>query len=210
MRKSAEEIADEMDPHDGFGVQQADAGEGHSVTVLFRAGGVPVMRPWEADDADAGVSVWSATGNDPETLGEEARARVFVEAACRFLNTGGSMSEMYDLLDRTGSFFRDNDAGTVAAGIAGYHLVDTALNTDGTYEHVFAPDDRQGRYLRWVEGQFVDAISATQFANDMEEASRAETDGAFGIAPAASGAAEAGGAPQLPGGESDSAEAEAS
>lgn len=91
------------------------------------------------------VVLWQGDADDTDH-GIARRIYYLADALCRFFNTGGAASELDDVVER---FLTEVASGPLQLP-QGYRLIDSYVNDDGHYEHVFAPPEG-GRPFVWVE-----------------------------------------------------------
>jgi hypothetical protein len=157
-KKEIEQAIFTADASDGFRVQRVTLGDEYSLHLGFYVGGRPVDLGGKATR-----QIWCRDNPSDKDLGDMFRVQLFAEALCRFFNTGGDW-KMFEWL--IGEMRQMSQAGT--PDILGFHLIDSAFNTDGVAEHMFARDDSQ-HVIRWVEGRFFDVLSLVQVQNEVQE-----------------------------------------
>ena len=151
-RKRLEEQLSGMSPADGFHVEQVQCGDEVSLHLVWRHEGnvvAPFWRKQQLTDKDHG---------------ERARLTILTESLCRFINSGGAYAD----LDRAVTTLRDFTGASELQSLPGYYLIDSAINTAGEYEHVFA-SDTSSLAIRWVEDSFIDVISLEDFHTELED-----------------------------------------
>lgn len=95
--------------------------------------------------------VYEARAGDDRAFGEAQRVQHLLDAVCRFFNTGGTRQQLLDTLGPACDFVN------TPIVLPGYYLLETYLNADNVYEHVFVSDDHDDAVL-WVEGTFVELV----------------------------------------------------
>lgn len=163
-------IAD-TDPRDGFGISESTLGTYVSLNLIFRQGGNCQPLPWDPSRAFVEIQRWNKPLSDAD-YGEKRRIILLLEAMCRFLNTGGSFRHIDFLVAQ----LRETTAGgSREFGFPDYHLIDSSLNDDGDFEHVFA-SDTSPYAVRWVEGEFLDVVPLADMKRELDEEERKAAD----------------------------------
>ncbi len=145
------ELHENLHPDDGYRVVVVDNrpisvavygeifAKGRSISTLFP----------NLPDA---VLLYEARAEQGREFGAAQRVQHLADAVFRFLNTGGTREELAETLKTLRPL--------IAAPLTipdGYYLLESYLNTDNVYEHVFV-SDAQDEAVVWVENTFVDLV----------------------------------------------------
>jgi len=160
---TAEQIAEHADPGDGYCVienrlatdEETNRDYEISLHFGFRQDGQLVLTSpaWVVGtEPELTVEAFKAKQPTDADYGRKARLKLLMATLCRFVNTGGTLNDIYDMMAKMG-----NVCGDVSFIIPGFHLIDSAINEEGVYEHLFAKDG-EIMAIRLVEGKFVDAV----------------------------------------------------
>lgn len=143
-----EDPFDTLKAKDGFHVIRVDVG-GHTSLHAQVYAGDEIVDPGDfllgvqTDQGTVEIREWrDAT---PADDGAASRLHMALEAACRYLNTGG---QWYELMAALQVLHRVAPGGLV---FPGYHYSDAYPQGDGTYEHLFVKDDGSGSAVLWEE-----------------------------------------------------------
>lgn len=166
-----QQIVDSADPHDGFRVKEVVLGEGpsadHSLWIVYNKDGVASNPPWFiGSNGNIGKKIWERRGMTDAAYGEKIRLKLVMEALCRFINTCGDVKQFEAAVD---AFYVMHQGAEICFHIDDYHLIDTAVNTEGVYEHVFAADG-QPLAVQWVEDQFYQTVPLSDLQKQQREA----------------------------------------
>jgi len=160
-----EELLQGVEATDGLRVVEVNLGQGANVSLhfAFRQGG-ELVSPNLLDTGENRDSVefWERRNLGPRQMGEKTRVRELAEAVCRFLNTGGQLQELQGISSLLGLLLQ----GNWSLSIPGYYLLETHVNEDGDYEHLFAPESGI-KGIRWVEGSFIEPVDLTDVLNEL-------------------------------------------
>jgi hypothetical protein len=175
-----EQILKNVDPNDGLTVERVDLGGGSDVSLhyAFREGGALVDAPIYNE---ANAEFWSSKSPDSRDLGDASRLMEVMKGVCRFFNTGGTMMQLMHAVSILKTMTMIDHSWSM--DIPGFHLINTQLNSDGEYEHLFASNDGTSG-IRWVEGRFIEPISLVDIANEMRKEASSEI-GEVGLFPEA-------------------------
>ena len=164
MKDSIDQAVEEANACDGFRVVEVARGNLHRLYLAFYSDGEMVDIPgWHTDQTRA-ISLWMASDPTPEQLGKAVRIKLFAEAMCRFLNSGGSWGDMSNLLD----LCHVNTEGAMIStfGRFGYKLLDSCINSEGLTEHIFLAHGER-RAIRWVEDSFIETVPDYVIADEL-------------------------------------------
>jgi hypothetical protein len=168
-KEQIEKLALETDPNDGLRVKDIKIGNDRSLHLGFFVKGRPV-RINEDETEPVTREVWARSNLTDKDCGDRDRAKLLLESICRFINTGGTWSEINWLL---GEARRASQGNILKFGFDGFHLINSAFDTDGACEHLFAKDNCP-YIIRWVEGQFMDVVTETALLNEARQAANEE------------------------------------
>jgi len=155
-------------PRDGFHIFPHELG---SMEISLHVG-LYVEGQLEFDSAlgAASVEVMACQDPAPANYAERNRAWLVAEAICRYMNTGGSWSELADIVSKLQICIPHQ------VEREGWHLFDTYADVNGTPTHVFL-NDETGEVVRWVEGKFVDTgLTLDDLQRELEEEDAEEDD----------------------------------
>ena len=113
--------------------------------------------------------LFEARADDDREFGGAQRAQHFADAVFRFFNTGGTNDEFVEILKRMKPLL----VGPMILP-DGYYLLESYLNTDNAFEHVFI-SDTQDEAVVWVEGQFWDMVPWAEIGRRLDENGRIES-----------------------------------
>lgn len=155
---------DDANACDGFRVLEVARGGFHRIYIAFYSNGDIADIPQWHTDATPAIPLWISHNPSPEEIGEGVRIKLFAEAICRFLNSGGDWNDMSKLLDicKIGT----NEAMISKFGDFGYRLLDSCINEEGRNEHIFLAHGER-RAIRWVEDSFIEALPDYVIAKDL-------------------------------------------
>lgn len=165
MKDPADDLVEEFNACDGFRVIELARGNDYRLYLGLYQDGEMVEVPQFLTDGTTAIPLAAYKNPTPEQIGEVKRTKLFAEAICRYLNSGGTWDNMKSLV----ALCRVRTAGTnLSLAQCGYRLLDTCINQEGSGEHVFAaPGERQ--LIRWVEDSFIDTIPDHEFKREQEE-----------------------------------------
>ena len=197
------ELQDNLFATDGY---QAVVVDNRPVSLTVYAEAVAKGRSASASFPDSlpSVLVFEARTDDDVAYGAASRVQNFVDAACRFFNTGGTAAEMADVLRRLAPLLH-----TPLTLPDGYRLMETYPNTEGKFEHVFVSPDYADAVL-WVENEFVNLVPCETVIERLTENERLASATIYERFLARRATADGGDAedpadlPELPGGEDPS------
>jgi hypothetical protein len=177
MTDMLKHTVDESNACDGFRVVETIRGNRYWMHLAYYQDGEMQDVPTWDTDLTRGILLWKENDPTPRQLGEAKRIKMFVEAMCRFLNSGGVWVEMELFLDMC----RTKTAETaVSFQRLGFHLLDTYISSEGRNEHVFASSDDRN-VIRWVEDGFIDLLPAHAYLEEeSQEDTEAYIDGQYG------------------------------
>ncbi len=156
------ELRDNLDADDGYQVVVND-NRPLSVTVY----GEPFAKGRSAaQGAEQSVLLWEARADDARAFGHAQRVQHLADAVFRFMNTGGTAAELSDAMKKIAKVI-----GGPLTLPDGYFLLETYLNTDNYYEHVFV-SPTQDEAVVWVEKGFVDLVPWQTIAERLAENGR--------------------------------------
>jgi hypothetical protein len=114
----------------------------------FFRGGVLVEPPGGplAPGEECFRNVFRIENPTAEDHGRRARVRWFMEAICRFVNTGGSWQAVRLIADQAEAF-----SGGFQADFGEHRLIASFVDPQGDIEHLFA-EPRAKTGVAWVEG----------------------------------------------------------
>ena len=135
---------DDLDPCDGFHIVKT--GGLATVTIycqVYTGGKLFNLRDSNPDNAVVAIKSW----NNPTEADQGACTRLYLvlDAVARYLTTGGTWDELVD-------GFRDMHrfTGNANCTYPGYHLLDSYVTTEGSYQHIFVKDGEMDAVL-WEE-----------------------------------------------------------
>ncbi len=166
---TAREVKDmlvDTHPEDGFRVLDVSVGDRYALYVVFRNEGVRVDLPGREMQA---FLLWEIESPTPEQLGEKARIKLLVDAMCRYVNTGGDPNTICDW----GMRLKDACNGAIVSMPGDYKLIDSDINSEGRYEHLFR-SAHSNQIVRWVENQFLDVFPLTTLQREKADNDAAE------------------------------------
>ena len=117
--------------------------------------------------------LYEARADNDREFGGAQRSQHFADAVFRFFNTGGTNDEFVEILKR----MRPLLVGPMVLP-DGYYLLESYLNTDNAFEHVFVSNE-QDEAVVWVEGQFWDMVPWEEIRRRLDENGRIESLTAF-------------------------------
>ena len=157
---SIEKAVQEADPRDGFRIVVDKVGSWTAVHLAyFQDGEMADVPSWTTEGSRA-IKLIETDDMTPQQHGEIARVRLFGEAICRFLNSGGSWEHMQSLLTMC-----HVTTSAAVMGDSDFKLMDSYINTDGENEHVFA-DEARNLALIWVERRFMETQRLDKFLRE--------------------------------------------
>lgn len=117
-----------------------------------------------------------ARGENDQQFGASSRTQHLTDAVFRFFNTGGSEDEFVELLRRIKPLL----IGPLRLP-DGFYLLETYLNTDNAYEHVFVSDTQDDAAVVWVEGTagFWDLVTWDDIRERLSDNGRIESQTSF-------------------------------
>lgn len=156
-----------LQPRDGFYVERVDLPPVGTPTSVSLHGCVRMederanLFDVDPDEATVELATWREA--QPADLGAAKRLELVLESICRYLNTGGNWNEFDEVLRRLRKVAR---GGLL---FPGFHLLDSYLNTEGNFEHIFVKTGTNKAVL-WVEGQFIERKTLEEILHEQEEA----------------------------------------
>ena len=161
-----EAMLDGTDPHDGLRAEEVVVGKEHSLFLVFRSGGVMAEMPGLVltdYDPQTGLLIRTMGDSDVE-LGTMDRLKLAMAAMCRYINTGGNGDAL-----RAMASIVANAAEQCVAKLPGFELIESKINDEGAFEHLFAALNEPNA-IRWVEDQFFDVVSMNDLRNQAQQA----------------------------------------
>jgi len=149
-----EEMFRRMSPEDGFRIVREDIPTRHPTMVValnlaLREEG-EIVNAFDAHTGkDATVKLWERRKPSNVDIGASHRLEHFLEGFCRYFNTGGSWDELNAILPSLKTFIKGG------LSLIGWHLIDTYLDTDNNWTHIFIKDGSD-KVIVWVEDNFID------------------------------------------------------
>jgi hypothetical protein len=158
-----------LEPNDGFKIIHNELGNDLSlhIGVNYR-GELSNLHDRDPEDATVEIAEWKDPS--PAEAAECTRLQLVLEGVARYLSTGGNWNELNAALERMRMI------ATGGIQYAGYHLLDSYLNTEGDFEHIFVQTGTNNAVL-WVEGQFLERKTLEQIRREQEEEEEGEISG---------------------------------
>jgi hypothetical protein len=165
-----ERAVNEANACDGFRVMELIRGNLYYLYMGYYVDGELTYMPGSTTDGTTAVPLVKFTDPNHEEIGRAKRIKLFAEAMCRFLNSGGDWHLMRHFVDRC----RHDTAETrTAFADYGFRLLDSCINADGQNEHVFAAHGER-RVIRWVEDSFIETIPDYLLQREWDEMEAAD------------------------------------
>lgn len=155
--RSAVELAQDLDPEDGFHVADFGTGGAYELALVFREKGVLANLPGTTTNYHTMLTV---SDPDARDAGRVRRTYHMLRALCRYINTGGSTDDLRALCETMCLAM-----GRVSLDLDGFFLLASDINTEGVFEHVFAREDSSD-CIRVVEDRFVDLVTLEEMENE--------------------------------------------
>lgn len=140
-----EDPFDKMDPKDGFHVVKIEAAGTLAIYCQTYGGGeqINIVDTLHPENASVMIASWENPSEADQ--GEATRLTRCLDAVARYLTTGGTWQQLEDGM----RMMRRVALGNLV--FTGYHLLDSYLTADGTYQHIFVKDDQSGEAVLWEE-----------------------------------------------------------
>lgn len=114
--------------------------------------------------------LFEARADEDREFGAAQRAQHLCDAVFRFFNTGGTQGELMHLMSAMSPLLKH---GPVTLP-DGYFLLESYLNTDNVFEHLFI-SDTQPEAVVWVEDTFLDLVGWDQIKQRLDENGRIDS-----------------------------------